>query len=87
MNGLIKFKKIFQGKTKLFDRSLPALIMACNKLNKQFNLPRGASLFRSLAYDQMSLEELETVRNFRETAIQQNHSLDTAIDRYAKPSP
>lgn len=80
------FKKVFRGKTRLVDRTLEALQLAFCKTNKKMGLKRGASMFRTLHYDQMSDADITLLRDSLELATKHNHSLPMAINRYMRPT-
>lgn len=79
------YRELFNGKTRLVEKSLDALVMTFVKTNKILGLKRGASMFRSLQYDQMTDDQITSIRDNIELAQKHNHTLGIAALRYMRP--
>jgi hypothetical protein len=79
------YRELFKDKTHLVEKSLDALVMTFVKTNKTLGLKRGASMFRSLQYDQMTDEQITSIRDNIELAQKHNHTLGMAALRYMRP--
>jgi len=79
------YRDLFKGKTRLVEKSFDALVMVFRKENERLGLKRGASMFRSLHYDQLSDEQIASIRDNLELSKKHNHTLGVAANRYMRP--